>query len=108
MTRCDLLEVLGLVLTAEGHYRDAQNINRDLLRVMEGHPAKDQGDVWYYLADTAALAGRRSETLEDLEKAVTDGGISTGAIAADSDLKSLHGDPRFDALIAKARQTSAR
>jgi len=27
-------------------------------------------------------------------------------IAADPDLKSLHGDPRFDALLAKARQAA--
>jgi hypothetical protein len=29
-------------------------------------------------------------------------------IAGDADLKSLHGDPRFDALVAKARQAAAR
>jgi hypothetical protein len=28
-------------------------------------------------------------------------------MAADSDLTALHGDPRFEALIAKARQTAA-
>jgi non-specific serine/threonine protein kinase/serine/threonine-protein kinase len=101
-------EVLGLVLTAEGHYRDAQNINRQLLHAVEGQPVKVQGGVWYYLADAAAVAGRRSESLEDLDKALTDGGVSVGAIAADSDLKRLRGDPRFDALVAKAQQTATR
>jgi hypothetical protein len=27
---------------------------------------------------------------------------------ANSDLKSLHGDPRYEALVAKARQAAAR
>jgi hypothetical protein len=101
-------EILALVLSAEGHYREAQEINRHLLHAVEGHATRDQGEVWYVFAESAALAGRRSESIQYLDKAVRYGSAPAGEIAADTDLKSLHGDPRFEALIVKARQTEAR
>jgi hypothetical protein len=33
--------------------------------------------------------------------------VSPGELSADPELKSLHGDPRFEALVAKARQIAA-
>jgi pentatricopeptide repeat protein len=56
----------------------------------------------------SAKAGRHDKALEYLSHVVDSGFRPSEWIAADPDLKSLHGDPRFDALVAKARQTAAR
>jgi tetratricopeptide (TPR) repeat protein len=101
-------EALASILVAEGHYRDAQEINRRLLHSIEGHAVGDQGEVWYALAREAALAGRKSESFACLEKAVKYGFAPAGEIVADTDLKPLHGDPRYEAILAKAGQTANR
>jgi tetratricopeptide (TPR) repeat protein len=101
-------EGLALILAGQGHYRDAQEINRQLLHAVEGHAVRDQGEVWLTLAQEAAVAGRKSESFACLEKAVKYGFAPTGEIVADTALKSLHGDPRYDAIIATAHQMEAR
>jgi hypothetical protein len=56
-----------------------------------------------------ARQNRRNEALSLLREAV-EHGLPTYAILGmdqDPDLKSLHGDPRFEALVAKARQATA-
>jgi hypothetical protein len=55
----------------------------------------------------AAVAEHHDEALGYLRQAFEHGYSNSDAIAADTDLKSLHGDPRFNALIAKVRQTAA-
>jgi hypothetical protein len=101
-------EVLALTLAAEGHYRDAQEVNRQLLHAVAGRKVRAQGEVWYVLAREAALAGRKSQSFACLEKAVKYGFAPAGEIVANTDLKSLHGDPRFEALVVKAQETAAR
>lgn len=54
------------------------------------------------------MAGQREQALESLDKAIVLGYGYPDAIAADPDLKKLHGGPRFDALMAKARQATAK
>jgi hypothetical protein len=56
----------------------------------------------------SAKAGRHDKALEYLGHAVDNGYPVPEWITSDPDLTSLHGDPRFDALVAKARQTAAR
>jgi hypothetical protein len=60
------------------------------------------------LAAMSAKAGRHDKALEYLGHAVDSGFGRPKWIASDPDLKLLHGDPRFDALVAKARQTAAK
>jgi non-specific serine/threonine protein kinase/serine/threonine-protein kinase len=62
-------------------------------------------NAWYSFAAAAATAGHHDEAFEYLSHAIDDGYGAPDAIAADPDLKSLRGDPRFDALVAKARKT---
>jgi len=42
--------------------------------------------------------------MEYLEKAVELGYENPGGIAADEDLKSLRGDSRFEAIVARAKE----
>jgi hypothetical protein len=64
------------------------------------------GDAWYNFACGAALVGRRDDALNHLDKAIGHGFTDAGMIGAPEDLKSLHGDSRFEALVAKARQNA--
>jgi hypothetical protein len=50
--------------------------------------------------------GRRDDALNHLDKAIGHGFTDAGMIGAQEDLKSLHGDSRFEALVAKARQNA--
>ena len=56
----------------------------------------------------AALRGRKDEALSFLREAV-DHGLRPGDdlnMEKDSDLKFLHGDPRFDVLMAHAKEVA--
>jgi hypothetical protein len=60
----------------------------------------------YNLACIAALTGRRDEALFRLRDAVEHGlgpDLDLG-MDRDSDLKSLHGDPRFKEIVADAKE----
>ena len=63
----------------------------------------------YNLACIAALMGRRDEALSLLSQAV-DHGLAPDldlGMNKDTDLKSLHGDPRFEALVSRAKERAA-
>jgi hypothetical protein len=47
------------------------------------------------------VQGERDEALDCLEKAVNLGFGLRGWVENDSDLVSLHGDPRFDAVLQR-------
>ncbi len=60
----------------------------------------------YNLASLAAHRGQREDALSLLRAAVDHGlpvGVRRG-MDKDPDLTSLHGDPRFDAIVAAAKQ----
>jgi len=99
------LEYEAADLSHEGRYGEAQELFRELIKTAEKKKPGLLPDAWYNFACAAAIAGHRGEALRYLGQAI-DGGYwtETATIVADPDLKSLHGDPRFDALIAKARQ----
>jgi hypothetical protein len=64
-------------------------------------------NAWYAFACGAAIAGRHDEALQYLDKAIALGHLAPVVIATDPDLKSLHGNGHFEALIAKAHQRSS-
>jgi hypothetical protein len=63
----------------------------------------------YNLGCAAAHQGHRDEALSLLAQAVDHGLAPFGdlAIESDTDLTSLHGDPRFAALVAHAKEKAA-
>ena len=99
------LEDEALDLSHEGRYGDAEKLFREALQMtVKASKPSVAGLAWYNFACGAAIAGRRRDAVVYLDKAIALGYGAPAAIAADTDLKSLHGDPRFEVLVAKARE----
>jgi hypothetical protein len=100
------MEALGL--SREGRYADSEKMFRDVIETAEktSQPAT-VAEAWYNFACAEAARGRPDEAFADLNHAIENGLISPGELSADPELKSLHGDPRFHALVAKARETTS-
>jgi serine/threonine protein kinase/Tfp pilus assembly protein PilF len=106
------LDGLGEVLTKEKRYPEAEKAYRETLAGMrralgDGHP--DTASVAYGLAAVLALEGKRDESFANLPFAVEhalDADLR-GGLEKDPNLKSLHGDARFDALVESSRQRLA-
>ncbi len=62
----------------------------------------------YNLACFNTLLGNNEEGLSWLEKAVDHGFYAPKQIAKDSDLKALHGNERFEAAVAKAKEKAGK
>ena len=105
---------LASVLSYEGHYVEAEKLLRETLDIQRRvlgpeHPGTAYST--YILACIAARRGQRNEALSLLREAV-DHGLAPPPWAAldiekDPDLQSLHGDPRFDGLVAHAKKRAA-
>jgi serine/threonine protein kinase/Tfp pilus assembly protein PilF len=107
-----LMNNLGETLRYEGRYAEAEKLEQQTLDIQRrvlgpGHP--DTASVVYNLGCLAAHEGNRTEALSLLRQALDEGLSRSAALGLekDPDLKSLHGDPRFEALVAKARQPAA-
>jgi eukaryotic-like serine/threonine-protein kinase len=96
-------------LSDEHHYDEAEKLHREALEIRRrifGPDHPDTASSVYNLGCIAALTGRRDEALSLLGQAV-DHGLSPGldlGLDKDTDLQSLHGDPRFGALVKHARE----
>jgi len=103
---------LAVVLLEEGHYAEAEKSFRETLEVKRrvlGPEHPNTAIATYNLGSSAAHLGRRDEALALLREAVDHGlpPISDLGIDKDPHLKSLHGDPRFAALVAHAKERAA-
>ena len=99
---------LANTLSVEQRYSEAQALLGETLaiqtRVMGAdHP--DTAATKYNLGCNAALAGHPSEALAYLKDALDHGlsPLTREHMAEDTDLRSLHGNPQFEALLAEAR-----
>ncbi len=102
---------LANVYSSEGRYDEAEALFRESLeagrRVMgENHP--HTANTLYNLGCMSALRGRRAAALDWLGQAVAHGYSHWDVMAKDSDLKALHGDPAFAAIMAHARANEGR
>src|ERR1700683_5556950 len=102
------MEMEALGLGREGRYADSEKMFRDVIETAEktNQPAT-LAEAWYNFACSEAGRGRPDEAFADLNHAVENGLISPGELSSDPELKSLRGDPRFDAVVAKASVTSS-
>ncbi len=103
------LSNLGSLLTDEHRYREAEKYLREALetdRRVLGLDHIRTAIAAYNLACDDAMSGRRRQALALLRESVEHGGgpLVAGAIGTDENLKSLHGDPQFQALVAEAKQ----
>jgi eukaryotic-like serine/threonine-protein kinase len=91
-------------LSVEGHYKEADTLLREALAIQSrvlGPDHPDAAGTKYNLACNAALGGHRKEAFALLQDALDHGlsPITSLHMVEDSDLKSLHGDPAFTALV---------
>jgi eukaryotic-like serine/threonine-protein kinase len=102
------MEMEALGLSREGRYADSEKMFRDVIATAgkTSQPAT-VAEAWYNFGCAEAARGRPDEAFADLNHAIENGLISPGELSADPELKSLHSDPRFDALVAKARATNS-
>ncbi|MGA8103315.1 MAG: tetratricopeptide repeat protein, partial [Candidatus Acidiferrales bacterium] len=106
------MDGLAAVLTDEGHTAEAEKLDRetlDIKRRVLGPEHPETAVSTYNLGCVAAHRGQSDQALSLLREAV-DHGLPPFAdlgIDKDPDLKSLHGDPRFDALVAHAKERAA-
>lgn len=103
---------LAITVSGEGHYAEAEKIDREILEINRrvlGPEHPDTARTVYNLACLAALQGRKNEALSLLSEAIDHGlrPFTDLRIEEDSDFKSLHGDPRFAALVAHAKERAA-
>jgi len=104
----DSIELLAMVLAREGRYGEAETLYDEAVQRASKAQAKGLlGLAWYNFACGAAVAGHRDEALEYLRRAVDLGSEYALDMDTDNDLKSVHGDPRFTALVAHAKERAA-
>ncbi len=105
------LSDLGSLLTDEHRYTEAEKYLSEVLetdRRVLGRDHLHTAIAAYNLACDDAMSGHRRQALALLRESVEHGGgpLVAGAIGTDENLKSLHGDPQFQALVAEAKQTA--
>ena len=103
---------LATALYREGRYAEAEKMFRETLdidRRVLGPEHPGTALIVYNLGVVAAHEGNRTEALSLLRQAVDHGVALHWALGMekDPDLQSLHGDPRFDALVAYAKERAA-
>jgi Tfp pilus assembly protein PilF len=103
---------LAAALGDQGRYDEAEKLFRQTLEIRRrvlGPEHPDTAASSFNLACMAARKGQRDEALSLLREAMEHGLKMHGLarLEDDRDLKSLHGDPRFQALVADARKYAA-
>jgi len=102
---------LLIVVVSQGKYAEAETLFLDLLeqqRRVLGEDHADTAGTLYNLACVNARIGRRARSLDWLGQAVAHGYADTDTMTRDPDLTSLHGDPAFDAIVARARKNTGK
>jgi serine/threonine protein kinase/Tfp pilus assembly protein PilF len=106
------MDGLGKLLRRVKRYSEAEKVYKEALEgrrraLGPGHP--DTAATAYNLAGVLALEGKRDEAFANLQYAVEHElpGETRSAIKKEPDLESLHGDPRFDSVLASSRQRAA-
>jgi eukaryotic-like serine/threonine-protein kinase len=102
-----LEDLLASVLMHQGKYEQAKEIQQRLIAEQERNHV-NPGDmtllvVHYNAACNAALNGHPDEAFTHLDYVASHGMPASVGVADDSDLKNLHGDPRFSAIVERMK-----
>ncbi len=97
-------------LSVQGRYKDADALLEETLAIQKrvrGVNNPDTAETEYNLACNAALAGHKPEALALLKEAFEHGlsPLNKKHMAEDPDLRSLHGNPEFEALVAEGQKS---
>jgi tetratricopeptide (TPR) repeat protein len=107
------LVTLGVVYMDEGKYAQAEELLTQTLQIRRrvlGPEHYETAKAVYYLGCLAAHRGDKNQAIALLNQAV-DHGLARRdelEIEKDAHLTSLHGDPRFAALVAHAKEKAAQ
>jgi len=105
------LNGLGWANLEQHHFEEAgRNLHEALSkeRRVLGENNQYTAGTMENLADLAALLGKREEALADMEWAIDHGYRRYDEMVNDENLKSLRRDPRYQALLEKARQAAGK
>lgn len=91
----EVLQALADLYTRTGNFEKGLEIDQQLSRQM---PNDDL--VWYNLGCSYALTQHADEAFDALAKAVELGYGDYDWMKTDTDLNSLHNDPRFESLLS--------
>jgi serine/threonine protein kinase len=100
------------IKAAMGAFDESEKMSLELLdlqRRLIGPDSPETAETTYSLATIKAKQGKKDDALRLLRRAVDHGMLPREALTLgdDPDLKALHNDSRFDALVAYARQIAA-
>lgn len=99
---------LAATLTVEKKFAEAKELYKARLDSVSGSNDRDaQAAAWYDFACGSALAGQKDEAFDALRKAIDLGYSGAEHLKADTDLNSLHSDPRFNALVDETQKRAA-
>ena len=103
---------LADILKLEGRYAEAEKLLRETLEIRRRTLPEENlrtASTAYKLARSIARQNRRDEAISLLQDAVKHGLAIDITLGMDKDpaLKCLHGDPRFEALVAESHQAAA-
>jgi tetratricopeptide (TPR) repeat protein len=87
---------VGVTYYARNDYGEAM---RWYKKALQADP--DFGDAYYNLGCIYALQGRKAMSLRYLRTALRNGYVARKQMARDGDLRSLAGDPEFEALVQR-------
>ena len=98
---------LGVTYANEHRYTEGEKVFREAISIAREVLPYNQvtGRLFYNLACLEAVQSRREDALADLRQAVDHGFRRRDSMATDEDLKSLHGDPRFNAVLAELQRS---
>ena len=89
-----VMRALGDLYTRTGAYADGLRVDERLSRLCAEDPV-----VWYNLACSLALSDRSDDAFDALSRAVELGYNDYEGMKKDPDLKTLHGDARFESIL---------
>ncbi len=100
------LQVLGTALVRNRRYGEAQEMFTEAIKQVKGERAS-VSIAWYGFACVAAAANDRVSAVQYLHSALDAGYHGANLMRKDPDLKSLHGDPAFEALLSREQERAA-